>query len=123
MKEKALKIFNGLLEKAKELIKNPQAVTELVDKVKKLLSKKGLAEVKDDLITMVAYVKDVATGKYKDYKGTNLAIIIAALLYVVMPVDAIPDFIPVAGWADDVFVVGWALERIREELAMYKQKR
>ena len=31
--------------------------------------------------------------------------ILAALLYVVSPVDAVPDFIPGLGWVDDVLVV------------------
>jgi len=31
-------------------------------------------------------------------------ILIFGLLYIISPSDAIPDFIPVAGWADDVVV-------------------
>lgn len=31
-------------------------------------------------------------------------ILVLALLYIISPVDIIPDMIPVAGWADDVLV-------------------
>jgi uncharacterized membrane protein YkvA (DUF1232 family) len=31
-------------------------------------------------------------------------ILILALLYILSPIDLIPDFIPVAGWVDDVAV-------------------
>ena len=31
-------------------------------------------------------------------------ILVLALLYIISPVDVIPDVIPVAGWADDVLV-------------------
>lgn len=31
-------------------------------------------------------------------------VLILALLYIVSPVDLIPDFIPVVGWADDLAV-------------------
>lgn len=31
-------------------------------------------------------------------------ILILALLYILSPIDLIPDFIPVLGWADDVAV-------------------
>ena len=37
-----------------------------------------------------------------------------AVLYVAMPVDAIPDFVPIIGWLDDVGVmgaVGWFFMR------------
>jgi hypothetical protein len=42
--------------------------------------------------------------------------ILAALLYVVSPVDVIPDFIPGLGWLDDLLVLGllaWYLTRGR----------
>jgi len=32
----------------------------------------------------------------------------AALLYSISPIDIVPDFIPVAGWADDVLSLGTA---------------
>ena len=32
--------------------------------------------------------------------------ILAALLYVISPVDVMPDFLPGLGWVDDVLVVG-----------------
>jgi uncharacterized membrane protein YkvA (DUF1232 family) len=36
--------------------------------------------------------------------GFVTIILILALLYIVSPIDLIPDFIPVAGWADDLLV-------------------
>jgi uncharacterized membrane protein YkvA (DUF1232 family) len=34
------------------------------------------------------------------------------LAYLVMPVDLVPDFIPVAGYADDVLLVVWVLRSV-----------
>ncbi len=42
--------------------------------------------------------------------------ILAALLYVISPVDVVPDFIPGVGWLDDLVVLGvlfWYLTRQR----------
>lgn len=42
--------------------------------------------------------------------------ILAALLYVISPVDVVPDFIPGLGWLDDLLVLGllaWYLTRQR----------
>ena len=37
------------------------------------------------------------------------SILAAAIAYVLCPFDAIPDFIPILGWTDDVGVLGAAL--------------
>ena len=37
------------------------------------------------------------------------AIIGAAIAYVICPLDAIPDIIPIAGWTDDIAVMGGVL--------------
>ena len=44
--------------------------------------KKSLDDVKDDILLLCNYVKDIATGRYKGYKTWNLTVIIAALLYI-----------------------------------------
>ncbi len=41
-------------------------------------------------------------------------VLIAALGYVVSPIDVIPDAIPVAGWVDDLFAMALGLQRFVE---------
>jgi uncharacterized membrane protein YkvA (DUF1232 family) len=36
----------------------------------------------------------------------------ALLLYLLSPIDLVPDFLPVIGYADDVVVVAWALRSV-----------
>jgi uncharacterized membrane protein YkvA (DUF1232 family) len=36
----------------------------------------------------------------------------ALLVYLLSPVDLVPDFLPVIGYADDVVVVAWALRSV-----------
>ena len=40
------------------------------------------------------------------------ATIIGALIYFISPVDAVPDFIPVAGYADDLVVMAGAVATV-----------
>jgi uncharacterized membrane protein YkvA (DUF1232 family) len=46
--------------------------------------------------------------------------ILAALLYFVMPIDATPDIIPIVGYLDDSVVVGMVIKRLAAEIARYK---
>ena len=83
------------------------------------MSRKGLLKIKDHLILIRDYLSDIATGKYKEYDGKKLIIIVAAIIYVVTPIDFLPDFIP-PGWIDDISIVAWALKEASEELEKYK---
>lgn len=47
---------------------------------------------------------------------------IGALLYLISPIDAIPDFIPIVGLLDDVGVIGLAVITLKDELDKYMDK-
>ena len=82
--------------------------------------KRSLDEVKDDITLLCNYVKDIALGRYKGYKAWNLTVIVAALLYIISPVDVIPDFL-VGGFIDDLGIIAWALGKMSSELDTYKR--
>ena len=48
-------------------------------------------------------------------------VLIIALLYIISPIDVIPDAIPFLGLMDDVLVAGYALRRASAELERYRQ--
>jgi hypothetical protein len=48
----------------------------------------------------------------------QICLIVAALLYLVSPVDLAPDLVPVVGWLDDLIVLGllvWFLSGFRPD--------
>ena len=53
-------------------------------------------------------------------RGKNITITIA-LLYIISPIDLIPDAIPFLGMLDDVLVAGYALKQVADELARDKK--
>ena len=84
------------------------------------LSKNGLSEVKDTLLLIRDYLHDVSTGIYKDYEVKKLVIIVAAIFYVVTPIDLLPDFMP-PGLIDDISILAWAIKQAATELSRYKE--
>lgn len=44
----------------------------------------------------------------------NLLMLLLLALYLASPADIIPDFIPAAGWIDDIFVILWAVFKIMD---------
>ena len=109
------------LAKATKCIKTPGAMTKLGLSAGIYIKKNGLKSVSEHLTLMTNYVKDVASGRYKGYNKTHLTLIIAAILYVVSPLDIIPDFLIVAGLVDDAAIIAWAFNEMSKELSKYKE--
>lgn len=107
------------LDKAHLYTLNPQRLKTLLVQLGGYLSKNGLSSAKATLLLMKNYLHDIATGRYKDYDLKKLSIIIAAIIYVVTPIDLLPDFIP-PGFIDDLSIVAWALKEASAELEKYK---
>ena len=47
-------------------------------------------------------------------------VLIIALLYIISPIDLMPDAIPFLGLLDDVLVAGYALRQAAAELERYR---
>ena len=45
-------------------------------------------------------------------KWKRVIIVLLAFIYIVSPLDLIPDFIPVIGWLDDLGVLAWAAKQV-----------
>jgi uncharacterized membrane protein YkvA (DUF1232 family) len=67
-------------------------------------------------------LKDAMAGKFK-VPWVTVAAITAALLYLVSPLDIIPDFIPGIGWIDDALVLSLAISVARVDLRRYIKER
>ena len=63
---------------------------------------------------------DVLRGSFRPVPWKAFALMAAAVGYLLLPFDLIPDFIVVFGMLDDVVIVGWLLNRIDAQLAAYR---
>ncbi|MGK6352838.1 YkvA family protein [Parapedobacter sp. DT-150] len=78
-----------------------------------------LDEKVDEFRLLISMGKDVFAGRYHMNKW-NLSIIAATIAYVISPLDAIPDMIPLMGWMDDVTIVAYAVSKLTDEIERYK---
>ena len=109
--------------KAQTFVGNKEKMRSLLDSITGYLNKSALRPVFDKLRLMVAYLNDVYRGYYKEYSLKNYIIVIAAIIYVVSPIDAVPDILPVIGLADDATVIGAAFMSLQEEFNKYSNWR
>ncbi len=86
----------------------PDELGDIVDRVMEKIGGALPETLRNSLMTLVRIGKAIASGCYKPGPGT-LAAVAGALLYFLMVMDLVPDFIPVAGWLDDASVAAAAV--------------
>ena len=64
--------------------------------------------------------RDVLLGRYRPVPWGAFLWMLAALGYLVSPLDLIPDVLLLLGLVDDVVIVGWLLTRVDRRLAGYR---
>ena len=97
----------------------PGILDQLGPKWREFLATKGqgLKAYMEDLQLAYTMLRDPHFQIAKETK----TVLIIALIYIVSPIDLLPDAIPFLGLVDDVLVAGYALRQASGELARYKQ--
>ena len=112
-----------------ELKKGAEKITE--DDLRKVLDKESDIEEKfsnnsslkkfmNDVKLFFSLIQDYINGNYREIPWYSITAIVAALLYVLSPIDIIPDFIPFVGYVDDAFVVAACLKIVQADLDDYR---
>ena len=104
--------------------KKPEDVAQSKDEtMKKVANTSVLAGLLENIRMSYDMVSDSVTGKYKGVSKGTLALLAGGLSYLALPLDLVPDFIPVAGWMDDAALLGWIFARCADEFKKYKDSK
>lgn len=101
-------LFNQMSNNASE--SDVRRIDENIDGMKK----GKLLEVWDKVMQLYRFVKDPSAP----WGGKALAI--GALIYMISPIDAVPDITPIVGLLDDVAIITAAVAKLANELKKYK---
>lgn len=118
-KETIIDCFNRStwLEKAQNYLNSSNKLKKLSNDLDGYMNKDGLKEIKDQLLSLGNYLKEVITKGYNDYKDNAVVLIVAVIIYVVSSIDFIPDFLP-GGFLDDSALVTWLFDRFKPQIEM-----
>jgi uncharacterized membrane protein YkvA (DUF1232 family) len=82
-------------------------------------AKIGPAGLFEKLRLLGMILRDYWDGSYRQMPWTAVAAVVAAVVYVISPLDLIPDFLVPIGWTDDMLVVAIAWGFVKRELRDY----
>lgn len=109
-------------QRSNSLLGDKKKVAALLLQSARYVNKSGMKEVRQELDLLRTYISDILKGHYKGYDKSSLTLSFAAIIYVVSPLDLVPDFVPL-GLFDDVSIVLWAVSQLSGEFEKYKQQR
>ncbi|SFN43572.1 YkvA family protein [Salegentibacter flavus] len=101
-------------EKLKQLFKEKNSLFS------KFLNIENLNEYYRDFVDLFSLLQDWYKGRYKDVPWLVISSVGGALLYVLSPIDLIPDFLPFVGYLDDAAVFAALLKYVRLDLQKYR---
>jgi uncharacterized membrane protein YkvA (DUF1232 family) len=113
--------FDKVKHKAEAMMDNPEQLKKVAESAwEKTLGLRGpLEEVWEQLKLMISLVKEWLAGNYKEVPTASIVAIVAGLIYLLSPIDLIPDFIPVLGYLDDIFVLGVVFTQVAKDLETF----
>ena len=91
------------------------------DRIEKIMSNGTLSKFLKDVKVYFRMLSDVFSRRYTRVPRGTVAAIIGSLLYVLSPVDLIPDVIPVIGYLDDAAVLALCLKFVKHDVDEYKR--
>ncbi|MCK5210628.1 MAG: DUF1232 domain-containing protein [Cyclobacteriaceae bacterium] len=118
------KIFQNALKKAAGIAINPEKISDLIGSVTNKMSdmdenKKRVSVFFAQVGTFLRMLKAYINGEYRQIPWRSLLMIIGSLIYFMMPLDLIPDFIPVTGFADDIAIIFLVFNSINEDIEAF----
>ena len=121
MKIQPRKILYNLKNTAMEYFNHPGKLKGLLEATNLTIKDNAqLANLIDDIGAVVSLVGDYTKKRYRHVSKATIITIIAGLIYLVNPIDLIPDFF-IGGFIDDAAIIGYVLTKIKDELHRYKE--
>ncbi|MFZ0453690.1 MAG: YkvA family protein [Ignavibacteriaceae bacterium] len=102
--------FGGETETAEKIKYIEENLWEKLERVGKKIS------FAKDILALVNYMRDPYVSWHRK------AIVAAALVYFISPIDAVPDIAPLIGYLDDLGVITALLKFLGHELIPYYEK-
>lgn len=129
LKDKAFlkMIFSFLHKRAEKILQSKPKLVGLITKALKFFGKiSDIPFLKKrflDIPNLCDMLTDVVNGTYKEVPYSSLLMIVMAIIYMVIPVDILPDCLFLAGLVDDAAVLKMVLDTVKNDLDAYNSRK
>jgi len=110
---------------AVEIVKDEKKLHVVWDKVygvcESLTKIPVIGEVFEDIVVMADMIQAYLSKEYTQIPVATIMSFLAALIYLISPLDIVPDYTPIIGYVDDGRIIKFTLQALQMDLEQYKQ--
>lgn len=119
---KILNLFKKSQRSASAILNDKSKASVTVENAlgKAVSNRSDLEGVWDKMVLLLAVSKDFINGNYTAIPKRSIIAILGGLVYFLSPIDVVPDFVPVLGFIDDIFVLNLVYKQVLKDLEEYK---
>ncbi|MEH3114131.1 YkvA family protein [Pedobacter terrae] len=121
-KDKILGFFKKSQSKASIILSDKTKASNTIKDAlgKAVTNKSDLEGIWSKLVLLFAVSKDYVNGDYTEIPKRSIIAILGGLIYFLSPIDVIPDFVPVLGFIDDIYILNLVYRQVLKDLENYK---
>ncbi|WP_291720402.1 YkvA family protein [Bernardetia sp.] len=115
------KFYKKAASKAVKVIASRNKMFALLNKaytyfIEKEGDKPVSTEVKEKFKTLLRLIRALYKKEYRDFPWGSLVKATATIIYLVSPLDVMPDFIPFVGMMDDFALISWTIGSLNDDI-------
>ena len=123
LKKNYKRVYDKCTNKANKVISNKKKISKCIKKARKIFERLHNLPRFDSLSANICnfcdLLSDYFEGSYKNLPLSTIVAVLAGLLYLVLPIDCLADFIPILGWLDDAAVLGFVVVAEKNDVNEY----
>lgn len=113
--------IDHLIKKAENLSNNNRFVSKIIDSAFERVGQTSgrVVDLQNQSKAMLRMLKAWYAREYTGLSPKAVASLVASAIYIVNPIDIIPDFIPIIGRLDDKLVLGFFIKKLNNEIQKF----
>lgn len=121
---KSHKIWN----RAKESVRKKDRIRTITEEASTKLKKKikntqEFGDFTTKIQTLIKMLRACIDGSYSPFSKSTILLALFAVLYFVIPTDAIPDIVPALGFTDDISVLYLVYKYIDKDVKRFLERK
>lgn len=123
LKKRYERIYQKCLSRASKIIPDKKKISEKIRKSRKIFERlRNIPRcdvLSKNICDLCDLLSDYLDGTYTKLPLATIIASTAGILYLVLPLDALADFIPFIGWLDDATVLAFVIATEQNDINEY----